>query len=150
MSLAVSGLCLDLVGVLFLGWDVLSIQRDQRLSAQRNRKYLEEAFQGGGSIPFIRTEIERGDFTEGLFEGHGEVNISQLETTLKEMKCELEMMSEGLANALDYLSSSVAQHELTATRSIRLTAFGLGLIFFGFALQIVASLGYSFDLLGAV
>ena len=138
--LSIIGLSMDLVGVLILGADVLTLQNEQRQAAQTNKKLLEQAFEGGGSLEYIRTRVESGDVSEGLFEGNGSVDVSELERALEELKRESGLVGNGLVNTLDYLTQSVGQQFEAASRSLRLTAIGLVLIVCGFFLQVAGTI----------
>lgn len=147
--LSVVGLILDLLGVLILGVDVLNLQREQRRAAQTNTLLLAEAFEGGGSLEDIRTYVESGDFSEGLFEGDGGVDVRALNASLKNLKSEAQLVGDGLVNTLDYLVRSVGQQSEAASRSLRLTSLGLGLIVVGFCLQVAGTISSNPSLFGA-
>ena len=133
---SILGLIFDLIGVMILGFDVLAIQRHEKTSASTNKLLLEEAFEGGGSLDYIQTNVEDGSYSEGLFEGHGEVDLGALTSSLRDLAGEIETTGKGLSKAIDYLNSSVEEQSKAAKRSLSLTYWGLGLIVIGFTLQI--------------
>jgi hypothetical protein len=133
--LSIFGLAFDLIGVLILGFDVLSLQKHQRSSAKANSDLLRSAFEGGGSLNYIGTYVENTDNSDQLFRGHFQVDGSKLSDSLDAIINEIEITQKGVDNMVRYLQSSVAQASDAAGKSLCLTYLGLGLIVIGFFLQ---------------
>ncbi|MEM5519584.1 hypothetical protein [Sulfitobacter sp. AS59] len=135
--LAVIGLSLDLVGVVVLGFDVLSLQKAARDSAESNRKSI-EFHREGLALGVGWLEWRTGSVSEGLFESDGGIDADAAQNDFKALTDFARDLDDRVSTLVELIDETTITQESAASRSLKLTGFGLVLIVIGFGLQIAA------------
>ena len=140
IALSVSGLVLDLVGVMMLGADLVRVQRKLRSDASDRLSALTEVVEGAGGMERFLKSIS-GDFREyygdeGQFlPSAGTFDHDAAERSLDEVKDGINGLADHVGTVARMMAATVGSDEQTARMSLRVTYGGLVLILLGFALQ---------------
>lgn len=137
---SITGLLLDLVGVLLLGIDLIRIQRSQIRAAKTNERLIKEAFPEFQYIGSQETFFETGVSGSDGFDGDGGLDARGLSRTLRAFRDEIEKSVDGVTDTLEYLFASVAEQSKEARKSLIFSYIGLVLIVVGFGLQIIGAI----------
>lgn len=141
--LSVTGLVLDLVGVMMLGVDLVRIQKRLRGDAEGRLAALNDIAEGaGGAEAFLKSVS--GDFRE-YYRDEGRYLPSDGTFDYQSAKQSVDELKDGLTDLADHLGTlarmliaSVEGDRETAKLSLNVSYSGLGLIVVGFLLQIAS------------
>ena len=139
--LSVTGLVLDLVGVMMLGVDLVRIQKRLRGDAEDRLAALNDVAEGaGGTEAFLKSVS--GDFRE-YYRDEGRYLPSEstfdhqsAERNIDELKDVVNGLADHLGTLAQMLIASVESDRETTKISLTFTYGGLSLIVLGFTLQI--------------
>jgi len=141
ITLSLTGLVLDLVGVMFLGLDLVRIQKRLRRDAEDRLAALNDIAHGAGGTEAFLKGIS-GDFREyyrddgQYLPSTGTFDHQSAERNVSELKDGISALAEHLRTLAQMLTSTVEGDRETAKISLTVTYGGLGLIVMGFILQI--------------
>lgn len=139
--LSVSGLLLDMAGVVLLGIDLVRVQRKLRTDAEERLSTLSEVTEAtGGLDKFLASisgdwrEYERTD--EGYRPRHGTFDYDSAERSLDEIKDGINGLADNLSTVATMMVTAVEGDRKTASMSLKVSYGGMALIVCGFILQI--------------
>ena len=141
IALSVTGLVLDLVGVMMLGVDLVRIQKRLRGDAEDRLAALNDVAEGAGGTEAFLKSIS-GDFREyyrdegRYLPSAGTFDHQSAERSLDELKDGVNGLADYLGTLAQMLIASVEGDRETAKISLTVTYGGLSLIVLGFILQI--------------
>ena len=145
--LVTAGLVADLIGVLFLGFDVIKIQRNLRQSAQEKFDGANEVLGDYDQFGDWVKEVKRNadwrdwDYEEGQVSYRaGTFDHDAAERSISDIMLAISNVNESLSKIAEITVDGAIQDQHTAERSLKMSYMGLALITIGFALQIVSQL----------
>ena len=145
IALSITGLALDLIGVLMLGVDFVRIQKRLRGDAEDRREALNDVAEGAGGTDAFLKSIS-GDFREyyrdegQYLPSAGTFDHQSAERSLDELKDGVNGLADHLRTLAQMLIASVEADRETAKISPRMTYGGLGLIERALSLQIAGTI----------
>lgn len=140
IALSVSGLVLDLVGVMMLGADLVRVQRKLRSDASDRLSALTEVVEGAGGMEGFLKSIsgyfreyyrDEGQFLPSV----GTFDHDAAERSLDEVKDGINGLADHVGTVARMMAATVESDEQTARMSLLVIYGGLVLILLGFALQ---------------
>lgn len=142
----VSGLVLDAVGFVLLGWDLIHLQRDMKKRADENINTIEEFSEKYGGIQNwslgIQSEIGRIRPPYSARDNYNE-RLSNIRFTVEGLsnlnQCVWNMAGH-LSDFVRLFGKNAERDRQAANRSLKRSIVGVALIVFGFGLQIVGAL----------
>lgn len=143
--LSITGLVLDVIGVLMLGVDLARVQRKLRADAGERLAALNEVAESAGGIDKFLKSIS-GDWREyERDEGqyvprYGTFDHQAAESSLDELKDGINGLADNLGTVATMMVATVESDRETASMSLWVTYGGLTLIVAGFALQTITYL----------
>jgi hypothetical protein len=141
--LSVTGLVVDLVGVMMLGVDLVRIQNRLRRDAVDRLAALNDVAEGAGGAEAFLKSIS-GDFREyyrdegRYLPSDGTFDYRSAKQSLDELKDGVNGLADHLGTLARMLIASVEGDRETAKISLNVSYSGLGLIVLGFLLQIAS------------
>ena len=143
--LSISGLVLDLVGVMLLGFDLLRIQRQIQTEARDRAKILSKMTDDYGGVGawlgWIKEEAiwSEVEYNEGRgFIIPGTFDTDKAETSFKEVITAIDAVRERVEEICKIVAEDADINELSSKKSLRYSYVGLAAIFLGFSLQVAA------------
>lgn len=143
--LSISGLVLDVAGVLMLGFDLVRVQRKLRGDADERLATLNEIAESAGGLDSFLKSIS-GDWREyDREEGqyiprYGTFDHQAAASSLDEIKDSINGLADNLQTVATIMVNTVESDRKTASMSLWVTYGGLVFIVVGFALQAAAYL----------
>jgi hypothetical protein len=141
--LSISGLALDLFGVLLLGFDLVSVQRRLRGDAEDRISRLDSILEEIGGIDGWAKTVP-SDFREGQWEEGrtvmmpGTFDPKRARESFEEVLDTVSVVGNHVLTLANMQLAAIDTDRNTANLSLRFSYIGLALIVFGFALQIAA------------
>lgn len=147
MTLQIVGLVLDLLGVGFLGIDLVRIQYGLRKAAKIRINRLEELAEEYGGVEDWSADIgrvanwaEHADIGEGLYEPiPGAFDASAASRSFEEAMQAVGAIAKRSTEIADLVLGSYVADRESAKSSLVFSYIGLMLILVGFSLQIIAA-----------
>jgi len=140
IALSLTGLTLDLAGVMLLGFDLVRIQRDLRRHAEERLSSLHDVAEAAGGMDTFLKSVS-GDFREyyrdegRYLPSDGTFDHLSAERSFDEVKGSIADLADHLGTMAAMLVATVNSDRETAGMSLRYTYIGLFLIVAGFILQ---------------
>lgn len=140
---SIFGLSLDLIGVLFLGIDLVRVQAKLRRRAKKGRALFNKMEADFGEIESWADDIKKRSewIPERSYSRvHGEDEVSynarHAIETLRELSWAVNGLAEYVTEITKILYNNVSQDERLASSSFRFSIVGLTFLIFGFGLQV--------------
>ena len=139
--ISITGLVLDLIGVIMLGYDLVRVQRKLREDASDRLDTLMEVADSAGGLDKFLKSIS-GDFREyERDEGRyvprqGTFDYESAKQSLDELKDSINGLADNLHAVATMMVAGVENDQATAGLSLKVTYGGLLFILIGFGLQI--------------
>ncbi|MGC6329123.1 hypothetical protein [Rhizorhabdus sp. FW153] len=143
--LGLTGLALDLAGVMLLGFDLVRIQRDLRRHAEARLSSLRDVAEAAGGMDSFLTSVS-SDFREyyrdegAYLPSDGTFDYQSAKRSFDEVKGSIANLAEHLGTMAAMLGATIESDKETAGMSLRFTYMGLLLIVAGFILQMAGYL----------
>ena len=141
--LSITGLGLDLIGVLMLGVDLVRVQHKLRGDAEERLSTLNEVTEAAGGVDnFLKSitgDWREYDYDEGaVFPRDGTFDYQAPKQSFSDMKDGINGLADNLHTVATMLVAGVENDRAMANMSLKVTFLGLALIVIGFLLQALA------------
>lgn len=146
INLSITGLALDLAGVMMLGFDLVRVQRKLRTDAENRLAALSEVVESTEGIDAFLKNISADwrsyvDIGEGMYKPEsGSFDPAAAEHSLDDIKSGISGLAGDLRTLARMMLVSVESDRKTVNLSLGMSYGGLVLIGLGFLLQILAYL----------
>ena len=140
---SVSGLVLDILGVLLLGTDLIRLQKALRNRAKANRAMYDELEQEYGGVESWMDELSNQTMPTSVPRHSGDsltgYSMSQVYGIVDELAQGSSAVATRLAQVGKLLDAGARQDERLSASSLWFSYGGLGLLVIGFTLQIIGA-----------
>ncbi|WP_092023913.1 hypothetical protein [Bradyrhizobium sp. OK095] len=140
------GLCLDFVGVVLLGIDLVRVQRSMKRQAREDLRRFDAMVEDHGGTEEWITSINKGirwidqhEYWDHHAEDEVSYNVTNLIEQLKELVQAISGIAEASTKLIKFQHEQSRENARIADASIRYSFIGLMLICLGFALQFVSA-----------